>query len=189
MTLGRRIEIRGIVQGVGFRPWIYRLATEEGLTGHVRNDTSGVTIEAFGREEALDAFVRRLEASPGPPAAAIRELRSCAIPPLSIDAFSIQHSEEHGERRVPIPPDLPTCPACLSELFDPADRRYRYPFINCTNCGPRFTITQDVPYDRAATTMAAFRMCPACQAEYDSSAIGASMRSRTPAPSAAPVSR
>ena len=166
-TLGRRIEIRGVVQGVGFRPWVCRLATEQGLGGHVHNDAAGVTIEAFGPEDALDAFVRRLEAS-APPAAAIRELRSSAIPFITVDTFSILQSEESAERRISIPADLPTCPACVSELFDPADRRYRYPFTNCTSCGPRFTITRDVPYDRAATTMSAFRMCPACQREYDS---------------------
>ncbi|HEY5618911.1 MAG TPA: carbamoyltransferase HypF [Vicinamibacterales bacterium] len=165
--VGRKIEIRGVVQGVGVRPWIYRLATEQGLAGHVRNDATGVTIEAFGPEEAIDAFMRRLEGS-APPAAAIRELRSSAIPSAPVDAFHILHSEEGTERRVSIPPDLPTCGACVSELFDPMDRRYRYPFINCTNCGPRFTITRDVPYDRPATTMAAFRMCPACEHEYES---------------------
>ena len=165
-TLGRRIEIRGVVQGVGFRPWIYRLATEQGLAGFVRNDATGVTIEAFGSEEALDAFMHRLE-SASPAAAAVRELRSLAIPSVPVRTFSIVHSEESTQRRVSIPPDLPTCPACVSELFDPADRRYRYPFINCTNCGPRFTIAQDVPYDRPTTTMAAFRMCQACQREYD----------------------
>lgn len=166
-TLGLRIEIRGVVQGVGFRPWIYRLATEEGLAGHVRNDATGVTIEAFGSEEALDVFVRRLEDSP-PPAAVIGDIRSCLIPPEAVEAFSIIQSQEAAERRISIPPDLATCPACISEIFDPADRRYRYPFTNCTNCGPRFTITRDVPYDRPATTMAAFRMCAACQREYDS---------------------
>ncbi len=164
--LGRRIEVRGIVQGVGFRPWIYRLATEEGLAGHVRNDATGVIIEAFGSEEALNTFMSRIEGS-GPPAAVIRELHSCLIPPAQVDAFRIVQSSETAERRISIPPDLATCPKCLSELFDPANRRYRYPFINCTNCGPRFTIARDVPYDRAATTMAGFRMCPACQREYD----------------------
>src|SRR3970282_193537 len=152
-TRGRRIEVRGIVQGVGFRPWIYRLATEQGLAGHVRNDATGVTIEAFGPEEAIDAFMRRLEGA-APPAAAIRELRSSAIPSAPGDAFHILHSEEGTERRVSIPQDLPTCGACVSELFDPMDRRYRYPFINCTNCGPRFTITRDVPSDRPATDTA-----------------------------------
>jgi hydrogenase maturation protein HypF len=165
-TAGRRIEIRGVVQGVGFRPWIYRLATEEQLTGYVRNDTVGITIEAFGSEQALDAFMYRLEGS-APTAASIRELRSFVIEPASVGSFSILESEGQGERGAPIPPDLPTCAACLVELFDPADRRYRYPFINCTDCGPRFTITRDVPYDRPATTMAAFAMCPDCQREYD----------------------
>lgn len=166
-TLGRRIEIRGVVQGVGFRPWIYRLATEEGLGGRVRNDATGVTIEAYGSEEALDVFMHRLEGSP-PPAAVIGEIRSCVISPEAVEEFSIVQSHETAERRISIPPDLATCPACIAEIFDPADRRYRYPFTNCTNCGPRFTITRDVPYDRPATTMSAFRMCAACQREYDS---------------------
>lgn len=164
--LGRRIEVRGIVQGVGFRPWIYRLATEEGLAGCVRNDATGVTIEAFGSEEALDDFVRRLESSP-PPTADIRQLRSRAIPPTAVEGFHIVQSGEAAERRVSIPADLATCTACVSEIFDPANRRYGYAFTNCTNCGPRFTITRDVPYDRPATTMAPFHMCPACQREYD----------------------
>jgi hydrogenase maturation protein HypF len=189
--VGRKIEIRGVVQGVGFRPWIYRLATEQGLAGHVRNDGSGVTIEAFGSMEALDAFMGRLEAAfaparardhattvgetayetvceAAPAAAVIRELRSLPIPPVRVDAFRIVHSEAGADRRVSIPPDLPTCRACVAELFDAADRRYRYPFINCTQCGPRFTITRDVPYDRPATTMAAFPMCPVCEKEYRS---------------------
>jgi hydrogenase maturation protein HypF len=164
---GRRIQIRGVVQGVGVRPWIYRLATEQGIAGYVRNDGTGVTIEAFGPEATLDVFVHRLETS-APPSAAVRELRWSPIRPASIDTFNILQSEEGTERRVSIPPDLPTCAACISELFDPADRRYRYPFINCTNCGPRFTITRDVPYDRSATTMAPFRMCQACEDEYRS---------------------
>ena len=165
-TFGRHIEIRGTVQGVGFRPWVYRLATEEGLAGHVRNDATGVTIEAFGSLDALDAFARRLETSL-PPAAMIRELRSRAIAPASVDSFRIVQSEERPERRVSIPPDLPTCPNCVSEIFDSTNRRFRYPFTNCTNCGPRFTIARDVPYDRASTTMAAFRMCPDCSSEYE----------------------
>jgi hydrogenase maturation protein HypF len=157
----------------------------------VWNDAAGVTIEAFGPREALDAFMRRLESAfvlaraqdrttddgeagyepvgeSAPPAAVIRQLRSSAIPVTRVDAFRIVHSEEGSERRVSIPPDMPTCRACLEELFDPADRRYRYPFINCTQCGPRFTITRDVPYDRPATTMAAFPMCQACEKEYRS---------------------
>ena len=165
-TFGRHIEIRGTVQGVGFRPWVYRLATEEGLAGHVRNDATGVTIEAFGSLDALDAFTRRLETSL-PPAAMIRELHSRAIPPASIASFSIVQSEERLERRVSIPPDLPTCAACASEILDRANRRFRYPFTNCTNCGPRFTIARDVPYDRASTTMAGFEMCADCRREYE----------------------
>lgn len=164
---GRRIEIRGVVQGVGVRPWIYRLAAEARLAGRVRNDATGVTIEAFGPEEALDHFARRLECT-APAAADIREVRSSSIPAEPIDTFCIVPSQESVRRRISIPPDLATCPLCLAEIFDPADRRYRYAFANCTNCGPRFTITHDVPYDRPATTMSVFHMCPACQREYDS---------------------
>jgi hydrogenase maturation protein HypF len=161
---GRHIEIRGVVQGVGFRPWIYRLAAAQGLSGHVRNDATGVTIEAFGPEQAIDEFMRGLDEPPD--AAAVGEVRSWAIPAEAGDGFAIVHSEPTAELRVSIPPDLTTCPDCLAEIFDPANRRYRYPFTNCTKCGPRFTITRDVPYDRPATTMAPFRMCEACEREY-----------------------
>ncbi len=164
---GRRIEVRGIVQGVGFRPWVYRLAREEGIGGRVSNGTEGVTIEAFGLDAALDAFLDRLRSSP-PPAARIRELEWTPIPAELAREFVIVESRAGGTRRVSIPADLATCPDCLRELFDPADRRYRYPFTNCTNCGPRFTIARGVPYDRPATTMASFRMCADCQREYDS---------------------
>lgn len=165
--LGRRIEIRGTVQGVGFRPWVYRLAREEGVGGRVRNGALGVEIEAFGSVESLDAFVDRLRSSP-PPTARIRDLRSEAIPSEAVTDFVIVRSEEgNGERRVSIPPDLATCPECRREIADPADRRYGYAFTNCTSCGPRFTIAMDVPYDRAATTMAVFEMCPACRTEYE----------------------
>ena len=163
---GRRIEIRGIVQGVGCRPWIYRLAHEEGITGRVRNDEAGVTIEAFGSDAALDRFLVRLETLP-PPAARITDLSWEPIRAEQTPTFTVVESQPRQRRRVSIPPDLPTCPECLAELFDPNDRRYRYPFINCTNCGPRFTIARDVPYDRRTTTMAPFTMCPACQSEYD----------------------
>jgi hydrogenase maturation protein HypF len=167
MRIGRRIELRGVVQGVGFRPWIYRLATEEGLAGRVRNDESGVTIDAFGSEDAVNLFTRRLEASP-PAAAAIETLRAYDIPAESVETFSISHSHAAvADRRLSIPPDLATCPACLSEVFDPSDRRYRYPFTNCTECGPRFTIARDVPYDRNTTTMAPFTMCADCRREFE----------------------
>jgi len=163
---GRRIEIRGTVQGVGFRPWVYRLAVEEGLCGRVRNDGRGVTIEAFGRPEALAAFLRRIETE-APPAADVREVCEVGIPAVDVPGFAIVASDEGGSRRVSIPPDLATCPECLKETADPADRRHGYPFTNCTHCGPRYTIARDVPYDRPATTMAAFAMCPDCRREYE----------------------
>jgi len=163
---GRRIEIRGIVQGVGFRPRVFRLARQFGLGGWVRNDASGVTIEAFGTEAAIDAFLAELQAAP-PPAARITEVTTRPIAPRQALAFEIVSSEPSTERRASIPADLPTCPQCLAEIFDPADRRHGYPFTNCTNCGPRFTIAFDIPYDRPNTTMARFRMCGACQGEYD----------------------
>jgi hydrogenase maturation protein HypF len=163
---GRRIEVRGTVQGVGFRPWVYRLACEEGLSGQVHNDGRGVTIEVFGSPESLAVFLRRIETET-PPAAEVREVRAEAIPPEPAPGFEIVASRGEGERRVSIPPDLATCPECLREVFDPSDRRHRHPFTNCTNCGPRFTIATDVPYDRSSTTMAGFRMCARCRQEYD----------------------
>jgi hydrogenase maturation protein HypF len=155
------------VQGVGFRPWVYRLAGAHGLGGWVRNDARGVTIEAFGPTASLDAFVSALQASP-PPAARIADFSCRAIEGRPDAAFHILASEPSADRRVSIPADLATCPDCLREISDPADRRYRYPFTNCTNCGPRFTIAIDIPYDRPNTTMAPFRMCPACESEYSS---------------------
>jgi hydrogenase maturation protein HypF len=163
---GRRIEIRGVVQGVGLRPWVYRLAHEEGVTGQVHNDAAGVTIEAFGGQTALENFLRRLQDSP-PPAARISALRWQSIPPRGAADFAVADSQPLQARHISIPPDLPTCPRCLADISDPNNRRYRYAFTNCTDCGPRFTITRDVPYDRPATTMAAFTMCADCQREYD----------------------
>ena len=166
MREGRRIAIRGVVQGVGFRPWVYRLARERGIAGRVRNGTEGVTIDAFGTDAALNGFLRSLTEAP-PPAARIHAVRWDPIAAEPGEGFAIEESREDGGRRVSIPPDLATCDDCLEEIFDPADRRYRYPFTNCTNCGPRFTIARDVPYDRPSTSMAPFRMCEACQREYD----------------------
>ena len=165
LVAGRRIEVRGIVQGVGFRPWVFRLAHEEGIRGRVRNDGAGVTIEAFGSPTALSRFVKRIGAE-APPAARVLELRERGIGVEPIPDFAIVASREGGARRVSIPPELATCPDCLAEVFDPADRRYLYPFTNCTNCGPRYSIALDAPYDRPATTMAAFTMCAACSREY-----------------------
>jgi hydrogenase maturation protein HypF len=162
---GRRIALGGTVQGVGFRPFVYRLAHEIGVRGRVRNDASGVTIDAFGPPAALDRFVARLRTD-HPPAAVVEDLRSTPIPAEDLPGFEIVESGGTAERRAAIPPDLATCPDCLRELLDPADRRHRYPFTNCTSCGPRFTIALGAPYDRPATTMAGFRMCPACAREY-----------------------
>lgn len=165
---GRRLSFRGTVQGVGFRPWIVRLATSIGLDGSVWNDAQGVVVEAYGTAAELDAFLRRarLEA---PPAASIDRLEACEIPSEAPVAtgFYIAPSEggETDTLRVSIPPDLGTCAECVAEIFDPANRRHRYAFTNCTLCGPRFTIARDVPYDRPSTTMASFPMCADCERE------------------------
>ncbi len=161
-----RITVQGIVQGVGFRPYVYGQALRRGLHGFVLNDSSGVTIEVEGEREALEAFRRALREDP-PPLARVDTVTAEVLPPRGETAFTIAHSQAGAERHALISPDTATCDDCLRELFDPADRRYRYPFINCTNCGPRFTIVQDVPYDRDKTTMRVFPMCPACQAEYN----------------------
>jgi hydrogenase maturation protein HypF len=158
--------VRGVVQGVGFRPFIYRLAVEEGLAGFVGNDTGGVTIEIEGAEERLDAFLARLRAEQ-PPLARIDSLSVRDLTATGEVGFQIVVSERSGRVSTGIPADAATCPDCLRELLDPQDRRYRYPFLNCTNCGPRFTITRRIPYDRPQTSMAKFPMCEACQREYD----------------------
>jgi len=165
VTAGMRIEIRGVVQGVGFRPWVYRLAHSVGVAGRVRNHPQGVTVEAFGGEEALADLVARLRHAPPP--ARVRTLSTEVIPVEAVHDFVIDRSGVLGERALSIPADLATCPDCEREIFDPANRRHRYPFTNCTACGPRFTIATGVPYDRPATTMAPFAMCPACRAEYE----------------------
>src|SRR5512137_2583785 len=162
---GRRIRITGTVQGVGMRPFVWRVARDCGIRGRVRNDAAGVTVEAFGSSAALDLLEARLRRD-GPPSARISTFTVEPIPDEAAEAFTIEESEGADQRRVSIPPDLTTCPACLREVADPADRRFRYPFTNCTDCGPRFTIVRDVPYDRAATTMAVFRMCADCEREY-----------------------
>jgi hydrogenase maturation protein HypF len=162
----RSALIRGVVQGVGFRPFVYRLALEEGLAGFVGNDTDGVTIEIEGPEERVEAFLARLR-SEQPPLARIDSITECKLAALGVAEFRIVASEVVGRVSTGIPADAATCPDCLRELLDPHDRRYRYPFLNCTNCGPRFTITRSIPYDRPQTSMAKFPMCPACQSEYD----------------------
>jgi hydrogenase maturation protein HypF len=156
----------GVVQGVGFRPFVYRLALEEGLAGFVGNDTDGVTIEIEGPEERVEAFVARLRCE-APPLARIDSVALRALAATGEAGFRIAASEVLGRVSTGIPADAATCPDCLRELLDPQDRRYRYPFLNCTNCGPRFTITRQIPYDRPQTSMAKFPMCPECQREYD----------------------
>jgi hydrogenase maturation protein HypF len=162
---GRRIRIQGTVQGVGFRPWVYRIARSAGITGRVRNDSAGVTIEAFGDERALARFLDALKIPP--PAARILTFHLTEIAAETAEDFAIVASEAGDGPRVSIPPDLATCPDCVAEIFDSANRRYRYPFTNCTRCGPRFTIATDIPYDRQTTTMAPFEMCEACRDEYE----------------------
>ena len=162
----RHILVQGIVQGVGFRPFVYALALRWRLAGFVLNDSQGVTIEVEGSVESLDSFQQALH-DEAPPLARIDSVSTELIAPCHESGFSITHSHRGSERHALISPDSATCDDCLRELFDPADRRYRYPFINCTNCGPRFTIVQDVPYDREKTTMQVFPMCLACRSEYD----------------------
>jgi hydrogenase maturation protein HypF len=160
------IKIGGIVQGVGFRPHVYRLATAYNLTGWVLNSSAGVFIEVEGEEETLQEFARHL-VEYAPPLAVIRNCSIEEIKPQGFRSFTIRESESQGNREVMISPDIAICEDCKREVRDPGDRRYTYPFINCTNCGPRFTIIKDVPYDRAKTTMAPFPMCPECRQEYE----------------------
>ena len=162
----KAIEIAGIVQGVGFRPFIYRLATENNLTGFITNTAAGVSIEVEGSAEAVGSFLSRLPKEV-PPLARITSMVVGDRPPNHDVDFRILPSRSGEERRVLIAPDVAICEDCLAELLNPANRRFRYPFINCTNCGPRYTIVRDIPYDRAKTSMAAFPMCAECQREYD----------------------
>jgi hydrogenase maturation protein HypF len=161
----RTIAVSGIVQGVGFRPFIHGLATRFGLNGFVRNQTGGVLIEVEGLSDSLDCFLHELSSSP-PPLAQIDEIRWSPRLPHGDPDFRIESSETDLASSIFISPDFATCDDCLRELFDPRDRRYFYPFLNCTHCGPRLSITREAPYDRQRTTMAEFAMCPACRAEY-----------------------
>ena len=161
------IRVTGVVQGVGFRPTVWRLARECGLLGQVWNDAEGVLIQAWADAARIDAFVERLQQEQ-PPLARIESIvrtplaEAAAVP----EAFSIQASHD-GDARTGVAADAATCPACLAEVMDPSDRRYRYPFTNCTHCGPRLSIIRAIPYDRANTSMDAFPMCPLCRAEYE----------------------
>lgn len=162
---GARIAIKGVVQGVGFRPFVFTLARQLELTGWVRNTSAGVDIEVDGPAAAINAFVESLKNN-APPLARIDDLQVQSSPPQGFRDFEIVHSQPIEHAFQPISPDVCICPDCLKELLDPADRRYLYPFINCTNCGPRFTIIEDIPYDRPNTTMAGFPLCAQCASEY-----------------------
>jgi hydrogenase maturation protein HypF len=160
------ISVRGIVQGVGFRPFVYGLAIKHNLKGWVYNTSEDVRIEVEGETEAIEQFKEQLKTE-APPLAHIENITIEYHPPRDYDSFEIRQSQAQEGKYQLISPDVATCQACLGELLNPEDRRYRYPFTNCTNCGPRFTIIEDMPYDRPKTTMRYFQMCPQCQAEYD----------------------
>jgi hydrogenase maturation protein HypF len=164
---GKQIRIRGTVQGVGFRPWVWQLAHRHGIEGKVFNDADGVLIEAGGEEQAMQAFLQALEQD-GPPLAHIDsiEVRPLETAPVAPAGFQIV-SSRNGRTHTAVAADAATCPDCLAEILDPGDRRYGYPFTNCTHCGPRLSIIRDIPYDRANTSMSVFPMCSHCRAEYD----------------------
>ncbi|WP_328764758.1 carbamoyltransferase HypF [Streptomyces sp. NBC_00272] len=161
----RRVVVRGVVQGVGFRPYVYNRATGLGLAGHVTNTPEGVVAEVEGAPAAVSAFCERLAAD-APPLAVVDAVDHCEVPVAGGSGFAIVASRSGGPGRTLVSPDTATCADCLAELADPADRRHRHPFITCTHCGPRFTIVTGLPYDRAHTTMARFPMCPDCAREY-----------------------
>ncbi len=160
------ISVRGVVQGVGFRPFVYQLATKHNLKGWVCNTSGDVKIDVEGKPSALDRFLADLKTLP-PPLARIEGISTTKKPAVGYKRFEIRDSVSEKGKYQLISPDIATCQACLKEILDPTDRRYRYPFTNCTNCGPRFTIIEDMPYDRQKTTMRSFKMCPQCQQEYD----------------------
>ncbi|MGO9084760.1 MAG: carbamoyltransferase HypF [Candidatus Sulfotelmatobacter sp.] len=164
-----RVTLRGAVQGVGFRPFVYRLAMEMSLTGWVLNSSAGLVVEVEGPPEELRRFEQRLE-SERPKASVVTVRESAWLPAQGFTRFEIHHSDTDSAKSVNVLPDLATCAECRAELFDPANRRFQYPFTNCTNCGPRYTIVVDIPYDRPNTTMREFVLCPACREEYENPA-------------------
>src|ERR1051326_8820913 len=167
MSMRVHIQVRGIVQGVGFRPFIFSAAHRCALKGCVLNNPTGVLIDVEGEASAIEQFIAEIESNP-PPLSMIESVEPTRnLAPAHYRDFRIIESRADGERFVPISADVATCKDCLNELLDPQDRRYRYPFINCTNCGPRFTIIEDIPYDRAKTTMRDFVMCAPCRSEYE----------------------
>ena len=162
----RKIRVQGIVQGVGFRPFVYQLATSLKLAGQVSNTSSGVSIFLEGPSADIETFVHRLNTN-SPPLSQITRIDTESVEPTGCQEFTIVHSQGGAQRATLISPDVSICEDCIKELFDRQDRRFRYPFINCTNCGPRYTIIDDIPYDRPQTSMRHFSMCPQCQFEYD----------------------
>ncbi|HUI63798.1 MAG TPA: acylphosphatase, partial [Bacteroidota bacterium] len=165
MSARVHIAIRGAVQGVGFRPFVYRLAEELKLTGWVLNSPQGVFTEAEGDRESLEVFLLRIEREK-PPRASIQSLEYSFLDPRGYGSFEIRSSTQTGETTALVLPDIATCEECRAEIFDPSNRRYLYPFTNCTNCGPRYTIIESLPYDRANTSMRHFPMCEECRREY-----------------------
>ena len=161
-----QLKIEGVVQGVGFRPFVFRVARELGLAGWIMNGTEGVLVEAEGTAEAVDRLLDRLRTG-CPPGANIERMTLRSIPAIGDVAFTIQPSHEAGTKQLAIAPDLATCADCLAELFDPTDRRFHYPWLSCARCGPRMSMVTSVPYDRANTTMSRFALCEDCRAEYD----------------------
>ena len=161
-----RVNVEGTVQGVGFRPFIYRLAHEFELTGWVHNTRNGVLIEVEGDAPAIETFLQRLRAD-APASASVETMGTSIIPVLGAESFSIGQSTESGQRVLVIPPDLATCEDCRRELMDRRDRRFRYPFLTCTQCGPRYSLLTAIPYERSNTTMAGFELCSACRTEYE----------------------
>ena len=166
MAERHRLAVDGVVQGVGFRPFVYGLARRCGLVGYVRNDSAGVLIEVEGDVAALAEFAHALRTQ-APPLARVETVRRDVLPAVGYRSFSIETSRAGAMRRTLVAADTATCDDCLREVLDPGDRRYRHPFTNCTNCGPRFTTVEDVPYDRERTTMSVFPMCPECRSEYE----------------------
>ena len=164
MTTAARVEVRGVVQGVGFRPFVYGLARTLGLRGWVNNTSEGVTIVVEGERSALERFTREVRTL-APAMAVVESVEAGSVAVEGFDGFEIRPSDARGGVTL-VSPDIATCPTCLAEMRDPPDRRYRYPFINCTNCGPRFTIIESLPYDRPTTTMRDFEMCTECAGEY-----------------------
>lgn len=164
-----QVKVTGVVQGVGFRPYVYRLAQQAELAGWVKNDSAGVYIEVEGHKQQLNQFLRLIKLEK-PPLADIEKISTKAITPLGEVAFLIKETTNNFTQRTLVAADVAICADCAREMNDPGNRRYKYPFINCTNCGPRFTIIQNIPYDRPNTTMAQFTMCPKCQAEYENPA-------------------